>query len=74
MPTIHLHNPNTARFDEFASDSAWADVPFWMLNAFAYHPGDAAADANRAYLESMQEILAEVGAKVVMQACVARVA
>ncbi len=72
MPTIHLHNPNTARFDEFASDSAWAGVPFWMLNTFAYHPGDAAADANRAYLESMQGILAEVGAKVVMQARVAR--
>ena len=72
MATIHLHNPNTARFDEFASDSAWADVPFWMLNMFAYQPGDAAADANRAYIESMQGILAEVGAKVIMQARVAR--
>ncbi|MCZ6888202.1 MAG: hypothetical protein O7H39_06875 [Gammaproteobacteria bacterium] len=72
MATVHLHNPNTARFDEFVDDSEWAGEPFWMLNTFAYHPGAAAAEANRAYGNSMQGILSDVGARIVMQARVAR--
>ena len=72
MATVHLHNPNTARFDEFVNDSEWAGAPFWMLNTFAYHAGDAAAEANRAYGNSMQGILSDVGARIVMQARVAR--
>jgi len=41
VATIHLHAPNTARFEEFSRDPQWADKPFWMLNTFAYHPGKA---------------------------------
>ena len=66
MATVHLHNPNTARFDEFVKDSEWVGAPFWMLNTFAYHSGAAAADANRAYGNSMREILTDVGARMVI--------
>ena len=72
MRTIHLHNPNTADMEAFAADGEWADSPFWMLNTFAFHGGDAARDANRAYSERMVEILVGVGAHMVIRAPVAR--
>lgn len=72
MSTIHLHNPNVSEMEAFAADAEWADSPFWMLNTFAFHRGDAARDAGRAYAERMPEILAGVGARLVMQAPVAR--
>lgn len=72
MATIHLHDPNIARFEEFSTDSDWADKPFWMLNTFAYHPGKAATEALGAYGKSMQTILSDIGAHIVMQAPVAR--
>lgn len=72
MATVYLHDPNTARFEEFSHDPKWADKPFWMLNTFAYHPGKPAAEALRAYNQSMQPILADAGAHIVMRATVAR--
>lgn len=66
-----MHEPNVDAFEALADDGVWADKPLWMLNIFAYHSGDEAREANRHYARLMSDILASVGARVVMQAPVA---
>ncbi len=72
VTAIHLFSPNVGNIEAFAgpaADNDWHDAPFWMLNTFRFH--DDGEDANRSYARRMREILAGVGASVVMSAPVA---
>ena len=49
--TLHLGSADYAVNVEacraFAEDPAWAGQPFWMLNLFVYHEGEAAQEGQR---------------------------
>ena len=70
----HLHSPNELAMGRFARNRDWQDQPFWMLNTFRYLSGAPAAEAARRYGQQMRSVLEGVGARVVMQAPVARTA
>jgi uncharacterized protein (DUF1330 family) len=72
IDAIHLHEPNAEVFEAFGKDEVWSGKPFWMLNTFAYHSGEQAANAQREYGQCMASILEDVGARVIMHAPAAR--